>query len=184
LTPIGTREAIAVPVQGSSEPSAPVAATSSDSIVAVDDHIEGKLKTARGLRILGTLDGSVESARDVHIEEGARVNADISAEEVVIAGHYSGKLTCRQRLEIRPTGRVSGTIETVKLMLHEGGFVDGELHMQKPSDPENGARPSSDALPESLRPVGAIRSTVEPSVRSSASSSSRSSARTEDASES
>jgi cytoskeletal protein CcmA (bactofilin family) len=80
---------------------------------------------------MGTVRGGIESSQYVHIEENAHVEADISAEEVVIAGEYSGKLTCRQRVEIRATGRVTGQIDTQKLLLHEGGYFDGEMHMQK-----------------------------------------------------
>lgn len=103
-----------------------------ESLVAREDTFEGQLNTTRGVRIMGTVRGGVESQQYVHIEENAHVEADITAEEVVIAGEYSGKLTCRQRVEIRATGRVSGQIDTQKLLLHEGGYFDGELHMQKP----------------------------------------------------
>lgn len=114
------------PVQSS------VARNADESLVAREDTFEGQLNTTRGVRIMGTVRGGVESQQYVHIEENAHVEADITAEEVVIAGEYSGKLTCRQRVEIRATGRVSGQIETQKLLLHEGGYFDGELHMQKP----------------------------------------------------
>ncbi len=172
--PAGTREAVAVPVSPltGAGGSAPAERGSDQSVVAAEDRIEGKWRTSKGLRILGTLDGSIESASHVYIEEGAKVTADVSAEEVVIGGQYSGKLTCRQRLEVRPTGRVSGSIETVKLMLHEGGFVDGELHMQKPHDQDGDgrSRPAAGGRPSELeaRPEGSVRSTVEPSIRQSA----------------
>lgn len=104
-----------------------------ESLVARDDTFEGQLRTTRGVRVLGTVRGGIESSQYVHIDENAHVEADITAEEVVIAGEYSGKLTCRQRVEIRATGRVTGHIDTQKLLLHEGGYFDGELHMQKPS---------------------------------------------------
>lgn len=181
ITPPGTREALAVPIS----PPAPSAAAPNESMLAVEDHFEGKLRTARGIRILGTVEGSIESDSHVHIDRDAKVTADVSAEEVVIAGQYSGNLVCRQRLEILPTGRVSGSIETVKLMLHEGGYVDGELHMQKPGD--SGSSPKGDDFLSSfdapvgtpgrsgtagrepaVRSVGSIRSTVEPAARQSA----------------
>jgi cytoskeletal protein CcmA (bactofilin family) len=171
--PAGTREAVAVPVSPlAGAGAAPAERGTDQSVVAAEDRIEGKWRTSKGLRILGTVDGSIESASHVYIEEGARVSADVSAEEVVIGGQYSGKLTCRQRLEVRPTGRVSGSIETVKLMLHEGGFVDGELHMQKPADQDGDSRPRAEtggrSTEREARAVGSVRSTVEPSIRQSA----------------
>ncbi len=86
------------------------------------------------MRVLGTVRGGIESQRSVRVEAGANVEADITAEEVVIAGTYAGNLTCRNRVEITATGRVSGKLDTARLFLHEGGFFDGELRMQRPAD--------------------------------------------------
>lgn len=110
---------------------APTAAVPSDlSVLARADRLEGTLKVAGTLRIQGTLTGSIE-ATTVQIDEGASVKADITADEVVIGGEYNGKLVCRQRLEIRSTGVVIGQVQTFRLMLHEGGSIDGELKMIK-----------------------------------------------------
>jgi len=114
---------------------APTVAVPPDlSVLARADRLEGTLKVSGTLRIQGTLTGSVE-ATTVQIEEGASVKADITADEVVIGGEYNGKLVCRQRLEIRSTGAVVGQVQTFRLMLHEGGSIDGELKMIKgPAD--------------------------------------------------
>jgi cytoskeletal protein CcmA (bactofilin family) len=107
------------------------------SVVGRGDHIEGSFKIADTLRVMGVLEGTIE-ATTVHIEDGATVHADVTADEVVIGGEYTGKLLCRQRLEVRASGRVSGQIETFRLMLHEGASLDGELHMLKqPGKPES-----------------------------------------------
>jgi cytoskeletal protein CcmA (bactofilin family) len=123
-----------VPVQ--SEPL--VQAT--ETVIAREDVFEGQLRTSKGVRILGTVRGAIESATYVLIEPNALVEADISATEVVIGGDYSGNLNCRQRVEIQSTGRVRGRLDTVKLHLHEGGYFDGELHMQKPAEMTERAR--------------------------------------------
>jgi cytoskeletal protein CcmA (bactofilin family) len=122
------------PIPPQAEPSA----QPTETVIARDDTFEGQLRTSKGVRILGTVRGAIESATYVYIEANALVEADISASEVVIGGEYSGNLNCRQRVEIQSTGRVRGRLDTVKLHLHEGGYFDGELHMQKP--PEAGER--------------------------------------------
>lgn len=124
------------------------------TVIARADRIEGTLRVAEVLRILGSVEGRIE-ATTVVIEDGARVNADVIADEVVIAGEYNGKLTCKQRLEVRPSGRVSGQIETLRLMLHEGAAVDGELKMLK--------QPGL-AEAEAIR-AGSVRGPVDPGVR-------------------
>ncbi len=142
------------PSQQSTAPSVPTELT----LIGRADRLEGTLKVTDTLRIQGTVEGSVE-ATTVHIDEGAKVRADITADEVIIGGDYSGKLVCRQRLEIRATGQVVGHVETFRLMLHEGGSIDGELKMLKQpasdQDPVRGAagRSSRDPGPRSTATV-------------------------------
>lgn len=130
-TPQGVRDISAQTTQPMSTGAAPMTTVPSDlSLLARADRLEGTLKVAGTLRIQGTLTGSVE-ATTVQIDEGASVKADITADEVIIGGEYNGKLVCRQRLEIRSTGAVVGQVQTFRLMLHEGGSIDGELKMLK-----------------------------------------------------
>lgn len=121
--------------------SQPASGPDAESIIAREDTFEGQIKTTTGVRVMGTVRGTIESQRSVRIEEGAQVEADISAEEVVIAGTYSGTLTCRNRIEITSSARVSGKIETAKLHLHEGGFFDGELRMQRAEETTRAVEP-------------------------------------------
>ena len=147
--PLSRTEHVAPAAPPAPAPTAPAPApapqasnTPNESLIAQEDTFEGQLKTATGVRVLGTVRGGIESQRSVRIEAGAHVEADITAEEVVVAGTYTGNLTCRNRVEITSTGRVSGKLDTVKLSLLEGGYFDGELHMQKPADEAPAPRPS------------------------------------------
>jgi len=134
------------PVMATPTTSREATAATNESVIAHDDTLEGQLKTVTGVRILGTVRGGIESQRSVQIESGAQVEADITAEEVVIAGTYSGNLTCRNRVEITSTGHVTGKIHTARLFLHEGGFFDGELRMQQGTEePKKSAE--SDSTP-------------------------------------
>ncbi len=126
-------------------PAAPV--QENVSVVASGDVFEGKLTTTNGVRVQGTMRGTVESKSNIHVEADALVEADISAENVTIAGTYQGKLNCNGRLEITETGRASGELETGRILLHEGGYFEGTLHMKPeqassaaPQAPADGAR--------------------------------------------
>ncbi|MEA2621493.1 MAG: hypothetical protein QOH61_403 [Chloroflexota bacterium] len=170
----GMRDAVAVPVASESAvSSAGVASTAStsatrspdDSVLGREDRFEGTLRSQRGLRILGQFQGNIEAATSVLIEEGARVEADLTADEAIIAGEYTGKLVCRQRLEVRSTGQVKGEIETLRLMLHEGGYIDGALHMQKSSigrDADAARSTESSSTTELSRGSDSVRAGVAP----------------------
>jgi cytoskeletal protein CcmA (bactofilin family) len=117
------------------------------TIIAPGVQLEGTIRTQHPVRILGAVKGRVEAA-SVRIDEGAIVEADIDADEIVVAGTVSGRLTCRNALEIRSTGEVHGVIDTLGLELHAGGYIDGELHMRRAHANANAkARPASPNFP-------------------------------------
>jgi cytoskeletal protein CcmA (bactofilin family) len=109
--------------------------SSEQTVIAREDRIDGTVRGHGAVRVLGQVKGKV-MAPTVIIEEGAKVTGDVTAEEVIVAGEYSGKLTSSRRLEVRPSGRLNGRIETLKMLLHEGGIIDGELHMIKAPEEE------------------------------------------------
>ncbi len=130
------------PVAATPQPAAPAPVQQNVSVVAAGDVFEGKLTTTNGVRVLGTVRGTVESKSNIQVESDANVEADITAENVTIAGTYTGKLNCNGRLEITASGRASGDLETGRILLHEGGYFEGSLHM-KPPVPASSATPAS-----------------------------------------
>jgi cytoskeletal protein CcmA (bactofilin family) len=99
-----------------------------DSVIARDDHFEGTFTSRGTVVVIGSVKGRVEAVR-VRIEDGARVDADVIVDEAIVAGEFTGNLTCRERLEAHASGRINGRVETYRLMLHEGASVEGEMHM-------------------------------------------------------
>lgn len=99
-----------------------------DSVIAKDDHLEGTFTSRGTVVVMGSVKGRIEAVQ-VRIEDGASVDADVIVDEAIIAGEFTGNLTCRDRLEARASGRINGRVETHKLMLHEGASVEGEMHM-------------------------------------------------------
>lgn len=134
------------------------------TLIAREDRVDGTVRAHKSIRVLGTVKGKLD-APSIIIEEGAKVTADVTADDVIVAGEYSGNMVCRQRLEVRPTGRLSGRLETLKLMLHEGAAVDGEIHMIKPAvdDGQTRVSPSARGYSESTvrLPVGSAAKSSE-----------------------
>ncbi len=93
---------------------------------------EGSLKTQGSVRVEGHLSGEIDATDTVHVAEGAQVDAKIRAALVVIAGQFQGEVDCRERLEIMPTGQVKAQLTTKSLVVHEGAFIEGQIHMSEP----------------------------------------------------
>lgn len=92
---------------------------------------EGSLKTQGSVRVEGQLSGEIDATDTVHVADGAQVDAKIRAALVVIAGQFQGEVNCRERLEIMPTGQVKAQLTTKSLVVHEGAFIEGQIHMSE-----------------------------------------------------
>jgi cytoskeletal protein CcmA (bactofilin family) len=129
-----------------------------DSVIAKDDHLEGTFTSRGTVVVMGSVKGRIEAVQ-IKIEDGAHVDADVIVDEAIIAGEFTGNLTCRERLEARASGRISGRVETFKLMLHEGASVEGEMHMLSGSP--------TDAS-ETIRGTAPLRGQAKPEAASEA----------------
>ncbi|MBI2554351.1 MAG: polymer-forming cytoskeletal protein, partial [Candidatus Rokubacteria bacterium] len=71
----------------------------------------------------------------VHVGEGAEVDANISATAIVIAGIVRGNLSASTRVEILPTGTLTGTLKSGSFTAAEGATVKGEVWVGRPPRP-------------------------------------------------
>ena len=101
-----------------------------ESVIGEGTTVDGSFRSEHSIRILGSVqNGEVESKQRVSVENRATVAANITAEQVTVAGEVNGKITCTGRVEIMPTGRVTGEITAGSLIMQEGAFFEGHLRM-------------------------------------------------------
>jgi cytoskeletal protein CcmA (bactofilin family) len=100
-----------------------------ESLIGEHTSFEGTLKTEGSVRLLGTIQGEIESKSTIIVEEKARVTARLTAQQVTVAGQLDGQIYCEGRVEIRPTGRVTGEINAGALIVQEGAYFDGSSRM-------------------------------------------------------
>jgi len=100
-----------------------------ESLIGEHTSFEGTLKTEGSVRLLGTIQGEIESKSTIIVEEKARVTARLTAQQVTVAGQLDGQIFCEGRVEIRPTGRVTGEINAGALIVQEGAYFDGNSRM-------------------------------------------------------
>lgn len=101
-----------------------------ESVIGRHSTFDGTYRSDQPIRILGVVQGEIESKRSVFIEEPAKVAAKITAESIMVAGQVDGDLAASGRLEITPTGRVTGGITAGVLIIQEGAFFEGHLKMK------------------------------------------------------
>jgi cytoskeletal protein CcmA (bactofilin family) len=113
-----------------------------ESLIGERTSFEGTLKTEGAVRLLGSIQGEIESKGTIIVEEKAHVTARLTAAQVTVAGHVDGQIYCEGRVEIRPTGRVTGEINAGALIIQEGAYFDGNSKM---ATAQKGANPTGTA---------------------------------------
>lgn len=106
------------------------AADAATSVIAANAHWNGTLRTEGSVHIHGKADGELHTTNDVYVAEGAEVDAQLFADNVIVAGIVRGTIEARGRLELLPQGHVSGDVRAPKLIVHEGARLSGQLKME------------------------------------------------------
>lgn len=99
------------------------------SIIGADMTFVGDCDTGGGLRVDGTLEGSVRAGTTVVVSAAGTVTGNIDSREAVVAGRVKGKVTCAARIEFKETGRVDGEVHTPRMQMVDGALVNGPVHV-------------------------------------------------------
>jgi cytoskeletal protein CcmA (bactofilin family) len=100
-----------------------------DTIIGHHSHFEGTISTKEDLHIDGNVKGNIQCEGCLVIGSAGKVVAEIVANNVLIAGEFTGNITAKDRLEITEKGKVNGDVTTARLVMAPGVIFDGRCHM-------------------------------------------------------
>jgi cytoskeletal protein CcmA (bactofilin family) len=100
------------------------------------------------LVVEGVVEATMDS-RAIHISEHGTFRGKVGIDIAEIHGAFEGELTARDRLVVHATGRVSGTIRYGRLVIEEGGHIDGNIEASEALAPVRVAKPP----PQILQPT-------------------------------
>jgi cytoskeletal protein CcmA (bactofilin family) len=107
---------------------------SDETVIGDGATIDGTVRSDRSIRVRGSVQGEIECRQRVVVDESARVQARITAEQVVVLGEVNGAINCTGRVEIASTARVTGEVTAGTLVIQEGAFFEGSLKMANNRD--------------------------------------------------
>jgi cytoskeletal protein CcmA (bactofilin family) len=115
------------------------------TVVGQGARLEGTIVSAGSLRIDGQVKGQINADGDVMLSPQSQVEADIKAENVIVAGRFKGNISVKGRAELSRGGRVDGNITSKTLVIQEGGVFCGESIMDQQAAAAAHAAASSQA---------------------------------------
>jgi cytoskeletal protein CcmA (bactofilin family) len=105
-----------------------------ETIIGPNAHFQGDIQSDGGVRIDGIFEGSIDITGNLVIGEGAKLIADVKANNISISGAIKGNIS-GNRVEILETGRVWGDLTINSLLLNEGAYLRGQTTMHGDIEP-------------------------------------------------
>jgi cytoskeletal protein CcmA (bactofilin family) len=99
--------------------------------------VRGDLKSDRGFRVDGRIEGSVESAAAIVIGERGHVTGDVRGSDVIVVGRVDGNIRANGHLDIRASGVVIGDVTATSFRIETGGVFRGTSRMGQSTEEED-----------------------------------------------
>ncbi|MEW6337132.1 MAG: bactofilin family protein [Acidobacteriota bacterium] len=91
--------------------------------------IRGEVTFSELLRVHGHVVGTVSSDKELLVGEGGIVEGEVTVGRLVVAGTVKGTVRAAERVVVHAGGRVIAEVHTPKLVVDEGGVLEGPVHM-------------------------------------------------------
>lgn len=101
------------------------------TIVASGTRIVGEIQSEGVVKIEGTIVGTVHADEQVLVARGGVIEGDVVTREAVFGGEVRGSVIASGRVEVQESCVVTGDITTDRLIVNEGGEVNGKVTMGK-----------------------------------------------------
>ena len=93
--------------------------------------VKGEITGSEDLTIDGRVEGRIDLPDHVlTIGPNATIQANIVAKVVTIFGSITGTIKARERLDVRKTASVEGTLSCGRITIQEGAHVSGKVETQ------------------------------------------------------
>ncbi|GEM_PF-1044740 len=114
------------------KPSSGGASVREAAIIGPSIHINGDLRGEEDLLVEGTVNGTVQMQDNtLTIGSNGHISATVYANSVYVDGKLDGDLYGSERVAIRKTGSVTGTIVSPRISLDDGGYFKGTMEMDQ-----------------------------------------------------
>ena len=114
--------------------------------------IKGELSGSEDLYIDGHVEGNIElPGSNLMVGPNGRVRAGIRARGVIIEGKVDGDIEATERVELRKTAVLMGSIVTQRVSIEDGAYFKGGVDVKRQAAPLPQQQPAAQPRPEVKR---------------------------------
>jgi cytoskeletal protein CcmA (bactofilin family) len=100
------------------------------TVIGPSIRITGDITGEEDLTIQGRVSGSVVIREHaVVVAPEAAIDADIRGVQVIVQGEVTGAVTARDRIELGPLSRVTGSLSANQVVVADGAYLSGRIDM-------------------------------------------------------
>jgi cytoskeletal protein CcmA (bactofilin family) len=110
------------------------------TIIGTSSNFNGTLNSAGVIRIDGVFGGELNIDGNVIVGENGKINGNVRASKVTIAGTVEGNVYCSGTLELTSSGKLYGDIEVKTINIEDGAIFEGKctmVHSSQKSSADN-----------------------------------------------
>jgi cytoskeletal protein CcmA (bactofilin family) len=105
------------------------------AVIGSSIHVDGTLRGEEDLLIEGKVNGTVELKKNsVTIGPTGEVTADVVAHTIFVDGRMDGNLVASERIVIRKSARIKGSLASPRVSLEDGAQFNGSIDMDPETD--------------------------------------------------
>lgn len=106
------------------------------TIIGEGVTLKGEIRGSGPIVVLGRFEGDIAVEGTLTVGEGGYVDANISASTIVIDGVVRGNLSADTKVDIGPTGTLTGSVKSAALSASSGATVKSEIWLERSAKPE------------------------------------------------
>jgi cytoskeletal protein CcmA (bactofilin family) len=144
-------------------PSTATAARREQAAIGPSISIVGDITGDEDLTILGRIQGKIDLPQhSVTVGESGRVNADIHARVVSVAGEVHGNLLAGEQILIRKTATMLGNLTAPRVGLEDGCRFRGSVDMEAQPEKGRAASTATSRVPGAAAPAKPAEAAGQP----------------------
>lgn len=113
------------------------------TVIGSDAVFKGELSFDKGVRVDGRIEGKITTKGHLAVSQGGKLQADVTASNIVVEGQVKGNLVSSDRVELRKSAQLKGDISAVKLLVAEGASFVGHCSVGPNAGQGGGSQPAS-----------------------------------------
>jgi cytoskeletal protein CcmA (bactofilin family) len=104
-----------------------VRGSGTESVIAAELAIEGKIVGGGDVRIAGRFKGDVQVDGNFRIDPGARLEGQVRAGVVVVGGELQGNVDAAKQVDVLATGVIVGDVKAASITVAAGARMRGHV---------------------------------------------------------